>query len=353
MTVVVEEGYKFECFYPNDEIGDVWEQFYDEPKRTKTITFTMPDYSFEMILITKLDDGTPDPIYPVRMEISGYSTEYHEYDEFSFDGTCTVVYEDGHSSTVTPIVKNYPNMTQLGKQEVVLEYTENYVTVRASYEITVTERPVTPKYQINKASFEGGNIANLKVNGSAKSEAEEGDRITFNVSVNSGYTLSKVYYEYKGIKTYITAGLSGAYSFLMPAGDVTIGAEITAPAIMQKLDGVFAFQADDHNFYEFNFDASTRTGTYTRTRSNSGGEDVWTLNFTYSYSANKVTITLVSFVGSADNTSFAVGYRLFSTGEKGATNESLSINEEGNTITLTMFKSSSTSDTECHSFYKD
>lgn len=353
MTVAVEDGYKFECFYPNDEPGDVWEQFYDEPKRTKTVTFTMPDYSFEMILITKLDDGSPDPIYPVRMELSGYTTTYHEYDEFSFDGTCTIVYEDGHSSTVTPIVKNYPNMTQLGKQEVVLEYTENYVTVRASYEITVTERPVTPKYQINKATFEGGNIANLKVNGSAKSEAEEGDRVTFNVSVNSGYTLNKVYYEYNGNKTYITPGLSGAYSFLMPAADVTIGAEITAPTIMQKLDGTFAFQVDDHNIYEFNFNASNRTGTYTRTRSNSGGEDVWSVNFTYSYSAGKVTLTLVDFASGSDNTSFAVGYRLFASGTKGATNTSLSINEEGNTITLSLFKSSSTTDTESHSFYKD
>ena len=355
MTVVAEEGYKFECYYPNDEVGDVWEQFYDLPVKTKTVTFTMPDYSFEMILMVKVDDGTPDPILPVKMEISGYTTEYYEYDEFSFDGVCTITYDDGSTKEVTPSVKDYPNMTQLGKQTVHLEYEENYAIVGTSYEITVTERPVTPKYQITKEAMDGGSITNLKVDGASKTEAEEGQRVTFNVSTNKDYTLNNVYYIFEGKKTILTQGLSGSYSFLMPKGNVTIGAEFTAPAALQHLDGVFALQADDHNVYEFNFNKSTKTGTYTRIRSNSGGDDVWTANFSFSYSAGVITIKLTSYASGTDNTSFAVGYRLFSSGEIGSTNTSLSmltIETEGDAISLTMYKSSSTTDTESHTFYK-
>lgn len=358
MTVAIEDGYRFGCYYPNDEIGDVWEQFYDEVVRTKTVTFTMPDYSFEMILIVEVDDGSPIPDYPMKLEASGYSTKYYQYDDYSFDGTCTVTLESGATKTVTPRVKDYPNMSQLGKQTVTLEYEENNVTVRTSIEITVVERPATPKYQVTTQKTDGIQFTNLKATSTtggsvALNEVEEGFRVSFNITVDGGYTLGTVYYICDGVKTTVNKGMSGTYSFYMPAGNVTIGAEVTAPSVLQNLNGIFGFQKDDHNVYEFCFNSSTKTGTYTRTNTNSGGTNVWTLNFSFSYSAGKVTLTLVSFEGSADNTSFEVGYRLFSTGERGATNESLSINEEGNTITLTMFGSSASSSTESHSFYQD
>ena len=154
MTVAIEDGYRFGCFYPNDETGDVWAQFYDEPVRTKTVSFTMPDYSFEMILIVELDDGSPIPDYPMRMEITGYSTEFYEYGDFSFDGICTVTYESGNTATVTPTVLDYPNMSQLGTQTVHLEYFESGVTVRTSYDISVVERPPTPKYTVSTSALE-------------------------------------------------------------------------------------------------------------------------------------------------------------------------------------------------------
>ena len=358
MTVAVEDGYRFGCFYPNDEIGDVWEEFDGGVMPTQTVTFTMPNYSFEMILIVELDDGSPRPDYPLRMEISGYTTEWYEYDDFSFDGTCTVTYESGESANVTPTITSYPNMSQQGTQTVRLEYFESGVTVKASYEITVTERPPTPTYAITKESLDGAQITNLIArSGTGTSQplssVEEGSTVTFNVTVDSGYTLNRVYYVFNGVKTTVTAGFSGKYSFVMPAGDVSIGVETTPPAILQNLNGTFSAQVDDHNIYEFYFNSSTRTGTYTRTRTNSGGSDVWSLNFSFSYSAGTLTLRLTSFVGSADNTSFAVGYRLFTAGEIGSTNTSLVMTGENNIITLTMYRSSSTTDTESHSFYKD
>ena len=184
-------------------------------------------------------------------------------------------------------------------------------------------------------------------------QVEEGFRISFNVTVSSGYTVNRVYYEFNGVKTTINKSLSGSYSFYMPAGNVTIGVDTTPPEILQNLNGIFAFQADDHNVYEFNFNASTRTGTYTRINTTTSGTNVWSLNFSFSYLAGQLTLTLVSFSSGSDSISFSIGYRLFPSGELGSTNNSLSMNAGGDTITLTMYKNSGVSETETHSFYKD
>ena len=343
MTVAVEEGYRFGAFYPNDEEGDVWEQFYDEPVRYKTVTFTMPNYSFEMILLVELDDGSPLPDYPLKMEISGYSTQYYEYDDFAFDGTCTVTYESGDTKNVTPTVKNYPNMSTLGKQTVNLEYEESGVTVRTSYEINVVERLPVPKFTITTVMVDGAQITNLvarKTTGGTQpiDQVEEGSNISFNVAVSSGYTLNRVYYEYNGNKYTVTAGFSGKYSFVMPAANVSIGVEVTPPASLAALDGVYSVQVDDHNIYEFYFNGQTKTGTYSRINTKQTGTDIWTLNFSFSYSAGVITLKLVSFVTGTDNISFAVGYRLFKDGTIGNENTSLSVRkvEETDTITLSM-----------------
>ena len=249
-------------------------------------------------------------------------------------------------------------MSQLGTQTVNLEYEESGVTVRTSYDITVVERPENPKYTVSKGTLDGAQITNLKARSTtggevALNQVEEGFNITFNVTVDSGYTLGDVYYIYNNQKYTISKNImSGQYRFTMPAGDVTIIVETTPPAAVAALDGLFTLQADEHNIYEFYFNAEAKTGTYTRTRTNSESSEEWSLNFSFSYSAGKITLTLVSFNGSADNTSFASGYRLFKTGEKGSTNTSLSVNSDGDTITLTMYQGSSSSETAEHSFYK-
>lgn len=343
MTIALESGYKH-VYYPNDDVGNVWEQFNDEVVKTKSVTFTMPSYSFEMIILVE-DSGGEEIDYMTGMTIEGQTRVFEEYTEFVFDGTATVTYESGATKTVTPSIEKYPNMSLQGEQEVIVYYSENSVTVRESYIITVIPHQEKEKYKINIASIDGVSIFNVRDRSTASpiTEAEEGTQITFSVSVTSGYTLDRVYYEYNGEK--ITVGkvspISSSYLVpSMPAGPITLGAEVTAPRPVQELSGFFSTQYEKSEIYEFNFNKATKTATYSRIQAGS----TQVMNFKFEYSAGKFTFTYVS--GSL--TDFRIGYRLFKTigGAETPTNSTLSFSEDYSSFTIEMYDNTGKASTQ-------
>ena len=349
MTVALESGYKH-VYYPNDATGDVWSQFNDEVVRTKSVTFIMPSYSFEMIILVE-ESGGEEIDYMTGMTVEGQTTIFEEYSEFVFDGTATVTYESGATKVVTPSIEKYPNMSLQGEQEVIIYYRENYVTVRESYIITVIPHQEKEKYKINIATIDGVSIFNVRDRSTASpiTEAEEGTEITFSVSVTSGYTLNRVYYEYNGEK--ITVGkvspISSSYLVpSMPKGPITLGAEVTPPRPVQELNGIFFVQYASSEVYEFNFNKTTKTATYKRINPDNSTA---VMNFKFEYSTGKFIFTYVS--GSL--TDFRVGYRLFKTigGDVAPTNNTLVFSEDYSSFTIEMYNNNSEATTQTFNKY--
>jgi hypothetical protein len=77
--------------------------------------------------------------------LSGMTTIYETGDVFNFNGTCIATYavtkddiaQDEEQKEVTPTSVSEPDMTTAGEKEVIVTYTEDDVTVTATYTITV------------------------------------------------------------------------------------------------------------------------------------------------------------------------------------------------------------------------
>ena len=85
------------------------------------------------------DDGIPDL---ASIEATGMTTEFNVGDEFEFDGVVTAYYVDGSSKVVAPTSISTPDMSQEGRQEVVVTYVEDGITKEFSYYISLTT-PIT------------------------------------------------------------------------------------------------------------------------------------------------------------------------------------------------------------------
>ncbi|MBQ9751302.1 MAG: chitobiase/beta-hexosaminidase C-terminal domain-containing protein [Paludibacteraceae bacterium] len=83
--------------------------------------------------------------------VEGMTTDYETGDIFKFDGTCTATYgvtkndvpQEDETKEVTPTSVSTPDMTTAGEKEVTVTYTEDEVTVTATYTINVTENVIT------------------------------------------------------------------------------------------------------------------------------------------------------------------------------------------------------------------
>lgn len=69
---------------------------------------------------------------------TGMTIDYEVDDTFSFDGTCTATFSDGTSETVTPTIKDEPDMSKAGDVAIVVSYTYEGVTKEFTYIITIT-----------------------------------------------------------------------------------------------------------------------------------------------------------------------------------------------------------------------
>ena len=109
---------------------------------------------FNKAVITYHEDGeTPDVIVKTLKSIAveGMTTNYETGDIFKFDGTCTATYsvtqndvpQEDETKVVTPTSVSTPDMSTVGEKEVTVTYTEDEVTVTATYTINVTENVIT------------------------------------------------------------------------------------------------------------------------------------------------------------------------------------------------------------------
>ena len=71
------------------------------------------------------------------ISLSGQTTVYQKNAPFSFDGICTVTFNNGYQKSVTPTSISSPNMSTGGVKEVTVSYTYNNKTLSTSYNITV------------------------------------------------------------------------------------------------------------------------------------------------------------------------------------------------------------------------
>lgn len=69
--------------------------------------------------------------------LSEQTTVYQKNAPFSFDGICTVTFNNGYQKNVTPTSISSPDMSTGGVKEVTVSYTYNNKTVSTSYNITV------------------------------------------------------------------------------------------------------------------------------------------------------------------------------------------------------------------------
>ncbi len=81
---------------------------------------------------------TVSSVTAVSISLSGYTTKYNLNGAFSFDGTCTVTYNNGETATVTPTSVSSPDMSSAGNKVV----TVTYGSLSATYTITVTETTI-------------------------------------------------------------------------------------------------------------------------------------------------------------------------------------------------------------------
>ena len=71
------------------------------------------------------------------ISLSGQTTVYQKNAPFSFDGICTVTFNNGYQKNVTPTSISSPDMSTGGAKEVTVSYTYNNKTLSDSYNITV------------------------------------------------------------------------------------------------------------------------------------------------------------------------------------------------------------------------
>ncbi len=115
---------------------------------TIEITYTVSTESF----------GTLDHI---ELNTNGVKTEYHALDAFTTEGLIVTAYD---TTGVTKVVDNYTTSIEeghifdsYGPQTVVVTYSENDVTVEASYEINVSASPAY-SYTLRETDYEAGAI---------------------------------------------------------------------------------------------------------------------------------------------------------------------------------------------------
>ena len=175
------------------------------------------------------------PYIPVlkSIELNGMTTEYNVGDTFRFDGTVTANYYNQDSKTVNPTKVTEPSMAK-GNHTVKVEYTEDGVTVDASYNILVND----PNEVVGETLVETITFSSLGYeNATAVTEVKSGDvTITFNKGSNSN--APKYYTSGNALRTY------GGNYFTISAGTNVTKVEFT----FSSGEGTNAITADSGNY---------------------------------------------------------------------------------------------------------
>ena len=219
---------------------------------TKTFTFNPSSQTrCNGITITYTPASGGDVIVKTLKSIAvkGMTTDYKTGDIFKFDGTCTATYsvtkndvaQENEQKVVTPTSVSEPDMSNTGEQEVTVTYTENKVTVTATYTINVTENVITAgeyALALNNTFFGTAAAANV----SAFPTSAKQDNIT--VTLSGGGTKTRT--DADCVRMY----QNNTLTFSVPASYVITSISFAEPSSKQW-DG------------KITVDAGTGTGTYT------------------------------------------------------------------------------------------
>ena len=90
----------------------------------------------------KVSGITVSAVSLVSISTSGQSEELKQNVTFVYNGTCTALYSNGSTKTVTPQVdSSQVNMSKIGTYTVTLSYTEGGITKQTTYQVSVVEEP--------------------------------------------------------------------------------------------------------------------------------------------------------------------------------------------------------------------
>ena len=138
----------------------------------------------------------------VSISTAGQTTNYYVGDTFSYNGTCTALYSDGSTATVTPTVSS-PDMSTTGTKTVTLTYTENGITATTTYNITVTAVVLTSitlsgqTTSLNRgAAFSFGGTVTAHYNNSSTANVTSSTTFSgYNMNTAGTYTVTASYTE--------------------------------------------------------------------------------------------------------------------------------------------------------------
>lgn len=203
----------------------------------------------------------------------------------------------------------------------------------------------TEYYSVTLNKDDGVNSA-LVVSPANYMKVEEGQKVTFTISIAEGYELDEISFSVGGITP--TEESAGRYSFNMPAHNVTINVTTRSQAaseglVYDKEYLVFVGRTSNNQYYErpttegsnklhFIF-KSDGTGTFTYTWFNTSGEvnaGPYTVEFNYTLISGAFMITCTD----GDNNALFGNFRLFIAGTEGNYNETGRFNNNEITITL-------------------
>ena len=147
---------------------------------------------------------------------------YYVGDEADYSGIAvTANYNDNTSAEIAADKLNFSGFDSseaVAEQAITVSYTENDVTKTASYNVEI--KAATTLYDIDVTAAADANGNSVTVEGS-KEKAEEGDEITLNVNLATGYKLTSL----KVNEVEHSADVAeGKYTFNMPAVAVTVTA---------------------------------------------------------------------------------------------------------------------------------
>lgn len=173
------------------------------------------------------------------ISVSGQTLVWTEDDEFIFDGVVTAKYSSGYEEKVTPTEVSSPDMSKTGTQDVTVKYKNSKdEEVFYTYQITINAKET--KYNISYTQPTGATISVIYP---PSGQAAANSDVVLEVIPNDGYQVNKVTATSGDKEIEVTGPIPSTsgnvgYTFKMPAGDVTISADVSAVVVYHNISYV-------------------------------------------------------------------------------------------------------------------
>ena len=204
-----------------------------------TLTATSASYTASTTLAVKVNDAT---LVPVELRLSLLDDVLFKGQEFAYGGIAEVRY-DGHTDFVdvdmSKVTYDGYDLSQTGKQIVTVSYTENEVTVNATYNLEVIEWDGVlhvGSYYVFLASYTKDEVTTnyamtaLGTNIGVASAYEDTLRSEFSVLVEAGNTYNSYAFKLSNGK-YLSCPQSGTSNYLLAVDEVTDASSWTVTVV--------------------------------------------------------------------------------------------------------------------------